>query len=56
MFCCVFGRSSLGTVSELVMSSTKIQWSRLSGEKLARSFTIIRKSMGPSLVHTYHYT
>ena len=50
MFGCIFGCSSLGTVSEVVRSSTKIQWSRLSGEELARSLTIIRKSMGPSLV------
>ena len=50
MFCCVFGCSSLGTVSEVARSSTKIQWFRLSGEELARSLTIIRKSMGISIV------
>ena len=50
MFGCIFGYSGLETVSEVVRSSTKIQWSRLSGEELARSLTIIRKSMGPSLV------
>ena len=50
MFGCIFGCSSLGTVSVVVRSSTNIQWSRLSGEEVARPLTIIRKSMGPSLV------
>ena len=44
------GVASLATDSEMVMSSTYIQCLDLRGQFLARSFNMIRKSIGPNFV------